>query len=74
MSWRFSISIEDDISESVADVHVEELGEYLNSRLRARTASLALLSLAEARSQTSRTRVQSSDAVAVRKPAQIDDQ
>lgn len=73
MSWRFSISIEDDISESVADVHVE-LGAYLNSRLRARTASLALLSLAEARSQTSRTRVQSSDAVAVRKPAQIDDQ
>jgi len=38
----------------------------LNSRLRALTASLALDSLEDARSQTSRTRAQSSEAVAVR--------
>ena len=38
----------------------------MNSRLRALTASLAFDSLEEARSQTSRTRVQSSEAVAVR--------
>ena len=41
---------------------------YLNSRLKAFDASLAALSLADARSQTSRTRLQSSGAAAVRKP------
>ena len=39
---------------------------YLNSRLSARTASFAAASFAEARSQTSNTRAQSSEAVAVR--------
>jgi len=38
----------------------------LNSRLRALTASFAFDSLEDARSQTSRTRAQSSEAVAVR--------
>lgn len=40
----------------------------MNSRLRALAASLAVASLADARSQTSRTMDQSSDAVAVRYP------
>lgn len=42
---------------------------YLNSLLNARTASLALLSLEEARSQTSSISAQFSDDVAVKKPA-----
>src|SRR5690348_2145207 len=41
---------------------------YLNSRLSVFTASLALVSLADARSQTSKTSPQSSDAVAVKYP------
>jgi len=44
---------------------------YLNSRLSARTASLALFSLADALSHTSRTRTQSSEAVAVKYPMKI---
>lgn len=46
---------------------------YLNSRLRAFTASFALFSLADARWQTSNTSAQSSDAVAVRYPIEPDE-
>ena len=48
------------------DIYIDPT--HLNSRLSALTASLALASLAEARSQTSSTRLQSSLAVAVKKP------
>lgn len=44
---------------------------YLNSFRRAFMASLAFVSLAEARSHTSSTRDQSSDEVAVRYPAEV---
>lgn len=62
LGWRFTISKEKYEGQ-------EELGRleiYLNSRLRARTASLALCSFADALSQTSNTTAQSSAAVAVR--------
>jgi hypothetical protein len=44
----------------------EEMGTHLNSLRRAFAASLAFVSVAEARSQTSSTTAQSSDEVAVR--------
>lgn len=46
--------------------HLRTVRTYLNSLRKARTASLALESLIEARSHTSRTSDQSSEAVAVR--------
>ena len=54
---------EREINTAEADILITT---YLNSRLSARTASLARESLADARSQTSSTRAQSSDDVAVR--------
>jgi hypothetical protein len=67
--WRTTISV---VEKEGREKNNDE-ATNLNSLLRARMASLARVSLAEALSHTSRTRAQSLDVVAVRYPVMVID-